>query len=180
MQDSILAKRLIIPDVTLVGYFLRDPGNFYTHTGGVGFNGELPLFNQFEGNIAKAGLELHQARLFIQQNEQTIQAEVTKALANWQAALKTAERLETTGIKRVAALRQSEEYAYQKGRASLLQLIDAERNYNAIMMDYHLALANRSNAWADLQTAMGASSEQMTIDKKVGADTRKVAEGNNR
>jgi cobalt-zinc-cadmium efflux system outer membrane protein len=179
-HNAELARRLIIPDITLVGYFLRDPGNFYTNTGGIGFNMELPLFNQFNGNIAKAGVELNQARLYIRQNEQAIHADVTRAEANWQSALSITQRFENSVLSRIEQLRQAEEYAYQRGRASLLQLIDAERNYKAMMMDYHVAQANRSNAWADLQAAVGASLEKITIDKEMGSDTRKIAERNHR
>jgi cobalt-zinc-cadmium efflux system outer membrane protein len=37
----------------------------------------------------------------------------------------------------------------------VLDLIDAQRSYRAIMLDYHSALANRSKAWADLLMAYG-------------------------
>ncbi|HEY8097899.1 MAG TPA: TolC family protein, partial [Methylobacter sp.] len=57
--------------------------------------------------------------------------------------------------KRIEMLRRSQEIAYQKGAVGLLDLIDAERNYKAMMLDYYTALANRSNAWADLLMAYG-------------------------
>ena len=58
-------------------------------------------------------------------------------------------------VGRIEKLRAAQEFAYQKGAAGLLDLIDAERNFKAMMLDYHTALANRSNAWADLMMALG-------------------------
>jgi cobalt-zinc-cadmium efflux system outer membrane protein len=58
-------------------------------------------------------------------------------------------------VKRIETLRQAQEIAYQKGAVGVLDLIDAERSYKAIMLDYYIALTNRSKAWADLLMAYG-------------------------
>jgi cobalt-zinc-cadmium efflux system outer membrane protein len=78
-----------------------------------------------------------------------------KALAAWQSADAISQRFETDVVKRIEMLRKAQELAYQKGAVGLLDLIDAERNYKAMMLDYYTALASRSNAWADLLMAYG-------------------------
>lgn len=150
-----LANRLAIPDVTVSAFYQRDPGNFFTDSGGVGISVPLPLFYRQEGEISKARVGLNSAELALKQTEQGVQAEVMKALAAWQSAEVISQRFETTVVKRIEMLRKAQEIAYQKGAVGLLDLIDAERNYKAMMLDYYTALANRSNAWADLLMAYG-------------------------
>ncbi len=150
-----LANRLAIPDVTVSAFYQRDPGNFFTDSGGVGVSVPLPLFYRQEGEISRARVGLNSAELALKQTEQGVQAEVMKALAAWQSADAIAQRFETAVVKRIETLRKAQEIAYQKGAVGLLDLIDAERNYKAMMLDYYTALANRSNAWADLLMAYG-------------------------
>jgi len=150
-----LARRLAIPDVTVMAGYSRDPGNYFTNTGTVGFSVPLPLFYRQEGEIAKAGVAMNAAELNLRLAEQSVRADVVKALSAWKSADAIARRFEKSVVARIEKLRAAQEFAYQKGAVGLLDLIDAERNYKAMMLDYYTALANRSNAWADLLTALG-------------------------
>ena len=151
-----LANRLAIPDVTVNAFYQRDPGNFFTDSGGIGFSVPLPLFYRQEGEISKARVALSSSELAVKQVEQNVRADVMKALSAWQSADAISQRFETDVVKRIEMLRKAQEIAYQKGAVGLLDLIDAERNYKAMMLDYYNALANRSNAWSDLLMAYGA------------------------
>jgi cobalt-zinc-cadmium efflux system outer membrane protein len=150
-----LANRLAIPDVTVNAFYQRDPGNFFTDSGGIGFSVPLPLFYRQEGEISKARVALSTSELAVKQVEQNVRADVMKALSAWQSADAISQRFETDVVKRIEMLRKAQEIAYQKGAVGLLDLIDAERNYKAMMLDYYTALANRSNAWSDLLMAYG-------------------------
>jgi len=150
-----LARRLAFPDVTVSAAFARDPGNYFTNTGQVGISVPLPIFYRQEGEIAKAGVALNGAELNLRQTEQNIRADVIKALSAWRSADAIVRRFEQSVLERIEKLRSAQEFAYQKGAAGLLDLIDAERNYKAMMLDYYTALSNRSNAWADLVMALG-------------------------
>ncbi|MDD5034457.1 MAG: TolC family protein [Methylococcaceae bacterium] len=150
-----LARRLTIPDVTVTGSYARDPGNYYTNTGAIGISVPLPIFYRQEGEIAKAGVAMSNAELSLRQAEQSVRADMIKALSAWKSADAIARRFEQSVVGRIEKMRSAQEFAYQKGAAGLLDLIDAERNYKAMMLDYYTALANRSNAWADLLMALG-------------------------
>ncbi|MFM8333097.1 MAG: TolC family protein [Candidatus Methylumidiphilus sp.] len=154
-KNRELARRLAIPDVTVSAGYARDPGNYFTNTGNVGISVPLPLFYRQEGEIAKADVAWNAAELNLRQSEQSVRADVAKALSAWQSADAIARRFEQAVVGRIEKLRAAQEFAYQKGAAGLLDLIDAERNYKAMMLDYYTALANRSNAWADLLMALG-------------------------
>ncbi len=150
-----LARRLVYPDVTVNAAFLRDPGNYFSNTGQIGFSVPLPIFYRQEGEIAKANVTLNNAEINLRQTEQNIRADITKALSSWKSADAIARRFEQSVLERIEKMRSAQEFAYQKGAVGLLDLIDAERNYKAMMLDYYTALANRSNAWADLLMALG-------------------------
>jgi cobalt-zinc-cadmium efflux system outer membrane protein len=150
-----LAKRIKIPDVTVGAFYARDPGNFFGDTGGISFSVPLPLFYQQKGEISQARISLDSAQLAVTQAEQKVKSELMKALASWKSADAIAKRFEQSVVERIAALRDAQEYAYEKGAVGLLDLLDAERNYKAMMLDYYTALSNRSNAWADLIMAYG-------------------------
>ncbi|NOT84211.1 MAG: TolC family protein [Methylococcaceae bacterium] len=150
-----LANRLVIPDVTISAYYQRDPGNYFTDSGGVGISLPLPLFYRQEGEISKAHIGVSSAELALTQTEQSIRSDVIKAMAAWKSADAIAQRFETLVVTRIETLRKEQEFAYENGAIGLLDLIDAERSYKAMMLDYYTALANRSNAWADLLMAYG-------------------------
>lgn len=150
-----LAQRQIIPDVTISAFYDQDQGNQFPRTGGVGISVPIPLFYQQKGEISQARVGLTSAELALRQAEQGVRAEVMKASASWQSADAIARRFETSVVKRIETLRKAQEIAYQKGAVGVLDLIDAERSYKAIMLDYYIALANRSKAWADLLMAYG-------------------------
>lgn len=150
-----LARRLSVPDVTISGSYTRDPANNILDTGGIGISVPLPLFYRREGEIAKAGVDLNTAELALRQIEQGVRAEVMKAYSALQSADAIARRFEESVVERIEKLRKAQEFAYQRGAVGLLDLIDAERNYKAMMLDYYAALANRSHAWADLRMALG-------------------------
>ena len=150
-----LAQRQIIPDVTISAFYDQDQGNQFARTGGVGISVPIPLFYQQKGEISQARVGLTSAELALKQAEQGVRAEVMKASASWQSADAIARRFETSVVKRIETLRKAQEIAYQKGAVGVLDLIDAERSYKAIMLDYYTALTNRSKAWADLLMAYG-------------------------
>lgn len=150
-----LANRLTIPDVTVSAYYQRDPGNYFTDSAGVGISVPLPLFYRQEGEISQARVGVSSAELVLTQTEQTIHSDIMQALAAWQGADAIAQRFETLVVTRIETLRKEQEFAYENGAIGLLDLIDAERSYKAMMLDYYTALANRSNAWADLLMAYG-------------------------
>jgi cobalt-zinc-cadmium efflux system outer membrane protein len=163
-----LAKRQIIPDVTISAFYDHDAGNYFAHSGGVGISVPIPVFYQQKGEISQARAGLTSAELALRQAEQEIRAEVMKASASWQSADAIARRFETSVVNRIETLRKAQEIAYQKGAVGVLDLIDAERSYKAIMLDYYIALANRSKAWADLLMAYGGeirNSSRNSVDR---------------
>lgn len=158
-KDLSLARKLRIPDVTVGVGYAHDPSNLTLDSVGVGISLPLPLFYRNEGEVGKAVVNLNAVQLQSQQTEQSVRADVVSALAVWRSADAVVRRFQREVLARITKVRQAAELAYSKGATSILDLIDAQRNYKAIMLDYYTALNNRTLAYADLVTAVGEESK---------------------
>lgn len=105
---------------------------------GVGFT--LPLFywNSGERTRTRAGLE--QAELNRRRVSTQVQGEVATALDSVRAAKALAERYESGLLAKARAVLETERYAYQAGAASLLDLLDAIREYADTRAEYYVAV----------------------------------------
>lgn len=154
-KELELARRLNAPDVTVTAGYVRDPGNVVLDSGVVSVSVPLPVFYQYQGEIGAAAVGLNDARLQAEQTRQAIRGEVVTAYAALRSANAIATRFETQVTQRLEKVRSAAEFAYAKGAASLLELLDAERSYKTMMLDYYSALTDRTLAYADLIKALG-------------------------
>ena len=71
----------------------------------------------------------------------TIVSEVRTALDQHETARSLLERIESAMLLQARQVREITEYSYQRGEASLLQFLDAEREYKDTMHSYANARA---------------------------------------
>ncbi len=154
-KELALAHRLKYPDVTVTAGYARDPSNNVLDSGFVGFNVPLPVFYQYQGEANKAAVNVNQSQLALEQTGLNIRNDVVSALATWQSTDKIVHRFEDGLLKAAVDVRDSAELAYSKGATSVLDFIDAQRNYKNIMHEYYLALIDRTNAYYDLAKSVG-------------------------
>ena len=150
-----LAQRLKYPDVTVNAGYAHDPSNNNLSSAFVGFSVPLPLFYQYQGETDKAFVNLNQNKLAIEQTEISIRNEVIVALAAWHNANKVVQRFNEGLLKDALTVKNSSELAYSKGATSVLDFIDAQRNYKNVMRDYYGAMINRVNAYYNLAKSLG-------------------------
>ncbi|HMC94895.1 MAG TPA: TolC family protein, partial [Polyangia bacterium] len=98
--------------------------------------GTLPLFYQQQGEIKKAEADgitqdAQAARLRAQ-----VVADVENAFAAYQTTGRLVGRMEGRLLERAGRARQLVELQYQKGAASLLEFLDAQRTYVATKLEY--------------------------------------------
>jgi len=118
-------------------------------------NFALPVFNRNQGEIARTGYALTQAQEQRQSASDTVLSDVANA---YEAVTSNDEivQLYTSGyLKQAQDSRDISEYAYQRGAASLLDFLDAERSYRAIQLAYRQALASYMTAIEQLKEAVG-------------------------
>ncbi len=149
-----LQERQRIPDVTASVQYERNPPA-QPDTVGVGLSLPLPLWDHFAGEVlaAKAAREQTQAQL----DKVRIQAaaDVTAARVAYHEAFRRARRYETSLVPKSAEVAGSVSYAYRKGGASVVELLEAERNDNAIRVAAVQAQADAASAAVALEAALG-------------------------
>jgi cobalt-zinc-cadmium efflux system outer membrane protein len=143
-----------IPDVTASVQYERNPP-YQTNTVGVGISLPLPLWDHFNGEImsAKAAREQTQAQLDKVRIQAT--ADVAAARVAYNEASKRAMRYRTSLVPKSAEVVRSISYAFEKGGAALIDLLEAERNDNAIRVAAVQSQADTASAAVVLQAALG-------------------------
>ena len=147
-----LQKAIGKQDVTVQGN--------YSHVNGLNaanFLGSIPLpiFNRNQGEIARTRFAITQA----QEQEKATNGQALTDVRDAYEGLRVSDRivqLYRSGYLDVAQKdRDISEYAYQRGAVSLLDFLDAERNYRATQLAYRQALASYLLALEQLRQAVG-------------------------
>jgi outer membrane protein, heavy metal efflux system len=132
----------------------------FTHVSGentasIFANFQLPIFNRNQGEIARTGYVLAQAK----EQEQSASDTVLSDVANAYQAMRSNDevvKLYTSGyLKQAQDSRDISEYAYKRGAASLLDFLDAERSYRSVQLAYRQALGSYMTALEQLKEAVG-------------------------
>ncbi len=125
------------------------------NTGAFFFNMQLPIFDRNQGEIARTRFAITQA-----ENTSTAAAEtVLTDVGNAYEATRSSDgivRLYVSGyLDQARQSRDITEYAYRRGAASLLDLLDAERSYRSTELAYRQALATYMTAVEQLRQSIG-------------------------
>jgi len=101
----------------------------------LGFTASLPipLFDRNQGEVARARSEAARAELLTAAVRANVAAEIRTALDQHETARAQLERIESDMLAQARRMREIIRYSYERGEASLLQLLDAERAYNETM-----------------------------------------------
>ena len=140
------------PDVTVQGNYSHvNAINAATVYGSI----PLPIFNRNQGEIARTRIAIIQA----QEQEKATNGQALTDVRDAYDGLRVSGRivqLYRSGYLDVAQKdRDIAEYAYQRGAVSLLDFLDAERNYRATQLAYRQALASYLLALEQLRQAVG-------------------------
>jgi cobalt-zinc-cadmium efflux system outer membrane protein len=87
-----------------------------------------------------------------------IKTQVTVALAEFKQKQKVLQRFDETVLTKAKQVRSASSLAYRQGAISLLELLDAERNYRNLLIEYKQAQFDQTSAWLDLMYAVGQDS----------------------
>jgi outer membrane protein, heavy metal efflux system len=132
----------------------------YSHVNGINaysvyVSVPLPIFNRNQGNIAQSRFAITQA----QEEEKGTSDRTMTDVHDAYVGLKENDRiivLYRSGYLDMAEKdREISKYAYDHGAASLLDWLDAERNYRATQLAYRQSLASYLTALEQLREAVG-------------------------
>ncbi len=139
-------------------------GSFqYSHvaglnTGGLLFSMELPIFDRNQGEIARTRYAIAQSDETAREAEETVFTDVRNAYEALQTNGKIVELYQKGYLKQAQDSRDISAYAYQRGAASLLDFLDAERSYRASQLAYRQSLAAYMVSLEQLRQAVGTRS----------------------
>jgi len=143
-----------VPDLSLSAQYERDlPDN--PNTLGFGVSITLPIFDRNQGAIAAAQAASQQAASEAARVRAQANAEVAAARAALAAALDRHRSYVEELLPRAEAASRTVAFSYEKGLASLLELLEAERSLNEVRLAAVDSQADAVGAAADLAAACG-------------------------
>ena len=151
-SDLRLQKAMRVPDPTVLAQYEHEPPDA-ANTVGFGVSFPVPLWNRNRGNILAAQAAREQARLAFEKAKAEAVADIAMARLAYDDALKRWRSYRDSIRPKSEQIRQTIAYAYQKGGASLLDLLVAERNDNDIRLAAAQAASEMSYAGAAFKAA---------------------------
>lgn len=136
-----LTRAQRIPDVTVGAEYDTVSPDYHPTIGG-GISLPLPLFNRNQGEIQKADRLLKASQAQFDQIHQQVLLDVERAHREAIENLSLVRAFETGLLKDAQEVREIVENAYQKGGATILDLLEAERTFNVTRLSYAQALFN--------------------------------------
>ena len=154
-ENLKLAKAMRIPDPTFsVGYEHNPPGGGPpVDTVNIGMSFPLPLWNQNKGAINAARAAVEQSRLAFAKLQAQMTSDVINAEAAFDEASSRLKRYHEQIRPQSASARESVVFKFEKGGATLVDLLEAQRTDNDVRLATAQAMADTASTAADLTAA---------------------------
>jgi cobalt-zinc-cadmium efflux system outer membrane protein len=130
------------------------------NTGGLLFSMEIPIFDRNQGEIARTRYAITQAQEDEREAGETVMTDIRNAYEALKSNRQIVELYTGGYLKQAQDSRDISAYAYQRGAASLLDFLDAERSYRASQLGYRQALASYMQSLEQLRQAVGTRNLQ--------------------
>jgi cobalt-zinc-cadmium efflux system outer membrane protein len=143
-------------DYTISGEYHREhggglDGNAY----GLFFSAPLPVFNRNQGEVARADAQRAQLDAKTRALESDVTADLDAAFAEYTSARGIVERIERDMLTQARDVRDTMEYSYRRGEASLVEFLDAVRAFNDTTRSYNEARADYARSLYTLDALSG-------------------------
>jgi cobalt-zinc-cadmium efflux system outer membrane protein len=157
-----LAHANLVPDLALAGTYqhtTEGQGGFSqpadsTLAASVSVN--LPLFRRkYPGDLLAAQAARTQSELQLQGVRLKIEAELRQAFRRYQSAVRRLELYRGSLLQDSDRVLEARLYAYQRGSATLLEVIEAQRTSAEVYLAYYQALGDHAHALVALEQAAG-------------------------
>ena len=151
-----LQKALRIPDPTFSIQYEHEPqppGPPPDNTFGIGISFPLPLWNLNRGNIDAAKAAVDQYQWALGKARAQAAADVANAGVEYREAHGRWQRYQTLIVPQSAKSRDAISFAFGKGAATLVDLLEAERTDNTVRLSAAQALSDTASAVADVIAA---------------------------
>ncbi len=154
--DLRLQKANRVPDPTVLAQYEHVPPD-NPNSVGFGVSFPLPLWNHNRGNIMAAEAAREQSRLAFEKTKATAAADISSAQLGYDDALRRWRAYHDSIRPKSEEVRKTVAYAYQKGGASLLDLLSTQRSAN----DVRQAAAQAQNDLIVATAALNTATQQI-------------------
>jgi outer membrane protein, heavy metal efflux system len=120
-----------------------------------GFSIPLPFARIYNGEVDGAVAGTTQATLLLRQGELAVEIDVRQGLASYQAAVRRVELFTGGVLSDADRVAEATFYSYQRGGATLLEVLDAQRTVNEVYLDYFDALSQHAKALVAVEASAG-------------------------
>lgn len=157
LADLKLAKAFRYPDVTIgAGYAFQGPqGPDIPQQGLANVGMPLPLFNRNQGGIIQAEVSVQAAEVDLRKTLLQVESDVDIAHRNLIQSRQLVEAYRAGVLEDARLTLTIVEKAYERGGATILDLLDAARTSRTIQMNYIEALFNYQHNVFLLESAVG-------------------------
>jgi cobalt-zinc-cadmium efflux system outer membrane protein len=168
--DLKLQKAIRIPDPTLLVEYEHNVNQPSPppapDTLGLGVSFPLPLWNRNGGAIKAAQAARDQAAIQLEKIKAQVISDIAVAESAYREALERLQRYQKQIQPKSAQVREAIAFSYQKGGASLVDLLTAERDDNSVRLAAAQAMSDTTSAAADLAAARMVLSETELTSRK--------------
>lgn len=119
----------------------------------------LPVFNRNQGEIARAEREIEQASALIRAAVARLDSEISATWLQHTSSHELLEDIEKRMLSKARDVRQTTEYSYRRGEASLVEFLDAQRAFNEVMQTHAGARANYARSLYLIDSVTAATLE---------------------
>ena len=119
---------------------------------------QLPFFNRNQGEIARTQSAVTQSQDLSSEQASIALTDVANSYEGLRTADEVVQLYQSGYLKQAEDSRDISQYAYQRGAATLLDFLDAERSYRATDLAYRQSLATYMLSLEQLRQAVGTRS----------------------
>lgn len=125
----------------------------------------IPLkFSNFnKGTVRAARFRVQQAELRYEEARLQVQTEVMQAFWTYELSRKQVAQYDNGLLRQAEAVMEGKRYSYQRGEASLIEVLDAQRTYDDVQAQYIETLFNYSSALVELERSAGQWNIQLQL-----------------
>lgn len=159
--DLQLQRAMRIPDPTLLLQYEHEPPD-QPNTVGIGISLPLPIWNKNRGAIRSAEVARDQAHRDIQRTRAQIVSDIAIADRAYREASQRLQKYRQALLPKSRGIHDTISLSYEKGQASLLDMLQAQRNDNDMRLAAAQAAADTANAATTLRAALNLSDTDTT------------------
>lgn len=115
----------------------------------------IKLSNRHDGELLAARARASQSEKLLMASELELRKEVTQAFHNYQIARKKVQHFQSGVLQQAQIILRAKTYQYQRGDSSLLDLLDVQRTFADLHVDYYDAVYLLGVRLVELETAVG-------------------------